>query len=192
MVKKIYLCRHGETEWSQNGKHTGLTDIALTADGEAQAKSLKGRLTQDTYAEIWSSPLKRAKMTCNLAGFSDPKIVDDLVEWNYGKYEGLTTEEIRTKVPDWTIFRYGAEQGESVEDVGKRANRVIDSAKQVQGNLIIFSHGHFSRVLGATWLGLSASDGRFFVLSTAALSILSYERDQPVIQCWNDNSYLPK
>jgi probable phosphoglycerate mutase len=185
----IYLARHGETAWTVSGQHTGLTDIPLTERGAANARRLGERLKGLTFARVFTSPLQRASRTCELAGFGSVAEVDpDLVEWDYGQYEGLTTAEIRKKQPDWEIYRDGCPGGESATDVGIRADRVIFRARAVGADVLLFSSAHFLRVLGARWLGLPPSAGRYFLLNTAALSIVGYEHDknEPVIRTWND------
>jgi broad specificity phosphatase PhoE len=185
----IYLARHGETAWTVSGQHTGLTDIPLTERGAANARRLGERLKGLTFARVFTSPLQRARRTCELAGFGSVAEVDpDLVEWDYGQYEGLTTAEIRKKQPDWEIFRDGCPGGESAADVGIRADRVIARVRAVNADVLLFSSAHFLRVCAARWLGLDASAGRYFLLATAALSIVGYEHDknEPVIRLWND------
>jgi probable phosphoglycerate mutase len=185
----VYLARHGETAWTVSGQHTGLTDIPLTERGERNARSLGERLKGLTFARVFTSPLQRARRTCELAGFGVVAEVDrDLVEWNYGAYEGLTTAEIRKQRPDWEIFRDGCPGGESAADVGARADRVIARVRPIAGDVLLFSSAHFLRVFGARWLGLDASAGRFFLLGTAALCIVGYEHDrtEPVLRVWND------
>jgi probable phosphoglycerate mutase len=185
----IYLARHGETAWTVSGQHTGLTDIPLTDRGERNARRLGQRLRDLTFARVFTSPLQRARRTCELAGFGAVAQVDpDLVEWNYGEYEGITTAEIRKRRPDWQIFRDGCPGGESVAQVGSRADRVIARLRAVGGDVLIFSSSHFLRVVGARWLGLDASAGRYFLLFTAALSIVGYEHDltEPAFHVWND------
>jgi broad specificity phosphatase PhoE len=189
----VYLARHGETAWSLSGQHTGLTDLPLTERGERNAAGLRARLSGETFVKVWTSPLQRARRTCELAGFGAVAEVDrDLVEWNYGDYEGRKTVDIHQQRPGWQLFRDGCPNGESPSDVGARADRVIERARAVDGNLLLFSSGHFLRVLAARWLGLDAAAGRCFLLSTAALSALSYEhnRSQPVIQLWNDTRHV--
>ena len=185
----IYLARHGETVWSITGQHTGLTDLPLTERGERNALRLGERLVGSDFAKVFTSPLQRAARTCELAGFSAVAEIDrDLVEWNYGDYEGLRTTEIRAKRPDWDLFRDGCPNGESPEQVGARADRVVSRVRAVKGDLLIFSSGHFLRVFAARWLGLEPVAGKFFMLNTASLSALSYENDLacPAIRFWND------
>jgi broad specificity phosphatase PhoE len=186
-----YLVRHGETAWSLSGQHTGLTDLPLTGCGEDHARRLGERLKALTFTKVWTSPLQRASRTCELAGFKEAAEVDrDLVEWNYGEYEGLRTAEIREARPDWQIFRDGCPGGESLEQIGARADRVVSRirAAPAPGNVLVFSSGHFLRVLAARWLGLEPGAGRYFLLATASLSVLGYEhnRSQPVIRLWDD------
>lgn len=189
--QRVYICRHGETEWTRTGQHTSYTDIPLTENGEKQAFELKERLSGHTFSKVFTSPLIRAKKTCEITGYLlQAEITDDLVEWNYGEYEGMTTSEIRKTAPGWTIFNDGAPGGESVKGVGDRADRMIEAIKQYEGNIIIFSSGHFSRVLAARWCGFNAEDGRSLSLNTASLSVLGYERDVPVIILWNDIDFL--
>ena len=192
-LPKVYLARHGETAWSISGQHTGLTDLPLTERGERNARSLGERLRGLTFAKVFTSPLQRARRTSELAGFGDKAIVDsDLVEWNYGDFEGKRTAEIRQQQPNWDLFRDGCPGGESVADIGARADRVLHRLRGADGNALVFSHGHILRVLAARWLGLEAGDGRLFTLSTAALSILGYEHNlaQPVLWLWNDVSHV--
>ncbi len=185
----IYLARHGETEWAATGRHTGLTDIPLTERGERDARRLGEHLHGWPLARIFTSPLVRARRTCELAGFGTAAEVDpDLVEWDYGEYEGLTTAEIRAKRPDWQLFRDGCPGGESVSEIGARADQVIARIRSLGCNVALFSSGHIMRVLAARWLGLDASYGRCLLLSTATLSTLGYEHnlDEPVLRLWND------
>jgi probable phosphoglycerate mutase len=189
----IYLARHGETAWTVSGQHTGLTDIPLTERGEQNARRLGERLKGQTFAAVFTSPLQRARRTGELAGFGAAATVDpDLVEWNYGDFEGKTTAEIRQQRPDWDLFRDGCPGGESVAEVGARADRVVARLRAVGGDVLLFSSGHFSRVLAAHWLGLPPSGGRYFFLGTAALSIFGYEHglDEPVIRLWNDRRHV--
>ena len=191
-LPEVFLARHGETAWAITGQHTGLTDIPLTERGERNAASLGERLAEVHFAEVITSPLIRASKTCELAGFAKPRVDPDLVEWDYGDYEGRKTVDIRGDNPDWFLFRDGCPGGESVEAVGARADRVIEHLRGIEGRVIVFSHGHFSRVLAARWLGLPAGDARHFLLGTASLSVLSYEHnpEEPVIKLWNDNRHV--
>jgi probable phosphoglycerate mutase len=189
----IYLARHGETAWSVTGQHTGVTDLPLTDRGERNAVRLGERLRGLVFTKVFTSPLQRAARTCELAGFGAGAEVDrDLVEWNYGDYEGLRTVEIRAKRPDWHLFRDGCPNGESPEQVGARADGVVSRVRAIKGNVLIFSSGHFLRVFAACWLGLEPAAGRFLMLDTASLSALSYEHDlsQPAIRFWNDNRHV--
>ena len=185
----IYLARHGETAWSVTGQHTGLTDLPLTERGERNALRLGQRLAGSVFAKVLTSPLQRAVRTCELAGFGAVAEVDpDLVEWNYGDYEGLRTAEIHAVRPGWQLFRDGCPNGESPQDVGARADRVVSRVRAFKGDVLIFSSGHFLRVLAARWLGLEPFAGKFFMLETASVSALSYEHDlsSPAIRFWND------
>ena len=187
----LYLARHGETAWSLSGQHTGLTELPLTERGERNARNLGPRLAGLTFAKVFTSPLQRATRTCELAGFAAPAEVDrDLVEWNYGDYEGLRTAEIHDKRPEWQLFRDGCPGGESPDQIGARADRVVGRARAVNGDVLIFSSGHFLRVLAARWLGLEPVNGRLFMLKTGSLSALGYENElsQPVISLWDDTS----
>jgi broad specificity phosphatase PhoE len=189
----VCLARHGETAWSLSGQHTGLTDLPLTKRGELNAQSLGRRLQDITFAKVLTSPLKRAFRTCELCGFGAVAEIDrDLVEWNYGQYEGLRTKEIHEQRPDWRLFRDGCPGGETADQVGVRADRIVARARSFSGNVLLFSSGHFLRVLTARWLGLEASAGRYFILDTASLSMLGYEHDQsePAIRRWNDVGHL--
>jgi probable phosphoglycerate mutase len=192
-LPNIYLARHGETAWSLSGQHTGLTDIPLTERGERNARRLGERLQGLVFARVFTSPLVRAHRTCELAGFAAAARVDpDLVEWNYGDYEGKTTDEVHRTRPDWELFRDGCPGGESVADVSDRADRVVARVRAVGADVLLFSSGHFLRVLAARWLGLSASGGRYLALSTATLSMLGYEHtlSEPVIRLWNDARHV--
>ena len=185
----IYLARHGETAWTLTGQHTGLTDLPLTERGERNAMRLGQRLAGSVFAKVLTSPLQRAVRTCELAGFGAIAEVDpDLVEWNYGDYEGLRTAEIHAVRPGWRLFRDGCPNGESPQDVGGRADRVISRVRAFKGDVLIFSSGHFLRVFAARWLGLEPFAGKVFMLGTASLSALSYEHDlsSPAIRFWND------
>src|SRR5438876_3521366 len=189
----IYLVRHGETAWSLTGQHTGLTDLPLTERGERNARRLGERLARLPFAKVFTSPLQRAARTCELAGFGSIAEVDrDLVEWNYGNYEGLRTTEIRAKRPDWLLFRDGCPGGETPDQVGARADHVVSRVREIKGDVLIFSSGHLLRVLAARWLGLEPAAGRIFMLNTASLSVLGYEHSlsQPVIRLWNDTRHV--
>lgn len=189
----VYLARHGETAWSISGQHTGLTDIPLTERGERNAVHLKGRLQGLTFARVFTSPLQRARRTCELAGFGARAEVDaELVEWHYGDYEGKTTAEIIRQRPGWQLFRDGCPGGESVEDLAARADRVVARLRALAGDVLVFSSGHFLRVLAARWLGLDAGGGRYFYLGTATLSVLGYDHGltEPVVRLWNDARHV--
>ncbi len=189
----LYLARHGETAWSLSGQHTGLTDLPLTERGRQNALQLGKRLRGLHFAKVFASPLQRAAQTCQLAGFGAVAETDpDLVEWNYGDYEGLRSVEIHAKRPDWQLFRDGCPGGESPAQVGERADRVVKRVREVNGNVLVFSSGHFLRMLAARWLSLEPANGRFFLLSTASFSELGYENNltQPAIKLWNDTSHL--
>ncbi|UXN59692.1 histidine phosphatase family protein [Phyllobacterium zundukense] len=185
---EIYLVRHGETEWSASGKHTGRTDIPLTPVGEEAASHIAARLSGLTFSAVWSSPSQRASKTCALAGFGSQAVTkDELAEWDYGAYEGLTTKQILAEHPGWRLFRDGCPRGELSSDVGARADLIIGQLRQTDGTILIFSSSHFLRVLAARWLGLPPEAGGLFVLDTASISILGYEHDltEPVIRRWN-------
>lgn len=193
ILPALYIARHGETAWSLSGQHTGLTDLPLTERGQSNARHLGNQLRGSAFAHVFTSPLQRARRTCESAGFGAEAEVDrDLLEWNYGEYEGLRTAEIHAIRPGWELFRDGCPGGESAGDVGTRADRVVDRVRAVQQDVLIFSSGHFLRVLVARWLGLEPQAGKYFLLSTASLSALSYEHDltQPVIKFWNDLHHL--
>lgn len=183
---EVVLVRHGETEWSRDGRHTGRTDIPLTATGREQARLLGSRLRDRTFAAVFTSPLQRASETCRLAGLGDAaEQRSELREWDYGVYEGRTTPDIRTNVPDWTVWSHPVPEGETPHAVGRRADSMIDAVRAVDGDVALFAHGHFLRVLAARWCGLDARYGRLLALDTAALSILGYERETAVIRLWN-------
>ena len=190
----LYMARHGETEWSVSGQHTGLSDLPLTLSGERNARRLGERLKGMTFARVFTSPLRRAARTCELAGFGAVAEVDpDLVEWNYGQYEGRRSVEIHAECPDWQLFRDGCPGDESPAQVGERADRVAHRVRTVPGNVLLFSSGHFIRVLAARWLALGpGSAGKYFLLTTASLSALGYEHNlsQPVIRLWHDDHHL--
>ncbi len=188
----VYLARHGETVWSLSGQHTGVTDLPLIEKGEQDARKLGERLRGVTIAKAFTSPLKRATRTCELAGFGAAAAIDpDLVEWNYGKYEGRTSAEIHAERPDWDLFRDGCPDGETPAQIGARADRVVSRVRAVPGNVLLFSSGHILRVLASRWLGIEPGGARYFLLSTASLSELSYEHDRsrPVIRLWNDTRH---
>ena len=185
----VWLVRHGETAWSLSGRHTGRTDLPLTRRGEEDGRRLGERLMGLTFAKVFSSPLKRALETCELAGFGAGAEVDqDLVEWDYGNYEGKTSAEIFAARPGWQLFRDGCPGGETPAEVGARADRVVALLRAVGGNVLVFSSGHVLRVLATRWLGFEPAAGRSLLLSTASLSALGYEHDlaRPVIRLWND------
>ncbi|OBZ95899.1 phosphoglycerate mutase [Pararhizobium polonicum] len=187
-LPETHLVRHGATEWSLSGKHTGRSDIPLTSDGEEAARRLAGRLQGHRFSAVWSSPSQRALRTCALAGFaSESAINPDLAEWDYGSYEGITTREILAQRPGWQLFRDGCPQGETAEDVGIRADRVIGQIRAAGAPILIFSSAHFLRVLAARWIGLPPEQGASFVLDTTSISILGYEHnlEEPVIRGWN-------
>ena len=189
----IYLARHGETAWSLSGQHTGLTDLPLTERGECNARRLGERLKGFEFARVFTSPLQRAKRTCELAGFGPRAEVDrDLVEWSYGEYEGLSTADIHAKRPDWEMFRDGFPGGETFDQIGARADRVVQRVRSITGDVLLFSSGHFLRVLAARWLGLKPQGAQHFLLDTASLSNLTYEHNpsQPVIDVWNDTHHV--
>ena len=188
-LQVVYLARHGGTAWTLSRQHTGATDLELTPAGEAEARRLGPRLEGMKFAAVLTSPLRRAVRTCELAGFGSAAEIDaDLVEWNYGAYEGRTSAEIHAERPEWELFRDGAPGGESPEQVGARADRLIRRVRAVDGNALLFSSGHFLRVLAARWLGLEPGGGRYLFLGTASLSALGYEHDHsdPVIRLWNE------
>ena len=189
----VYLARHGETAWTLSGQHTGLTDLPLTLRGERNARNLGERLRGFDFTQVLSSPLQRAIRTCELAGFGGAYEIDrDLLEWNYGEYEGRLTTEIIEKRPGWQLFHDGCPGGEAPEQVATRADRIISRVRSIPGAVLIFSSGHFLRVLAARWLGLEAAAGRYFLLSTASLSALSHEHNlsQPAIRLWDDTRHV--
>ncbi|MBL8216329.1 MAG: histidine phosphatase family protein [Bryobacterales bacterium] len=186
MGKQLWLIRHGETEWSRSGQHTSRTDLPLTEEGEARARVLGETLRAKTFAAVLSSPLRRAFDTCRLAGLSPHAVLDDdLREWDYGEYEGLTTASIREQRTEWSLWRDGAPGGETAAAVGARVQRVIERALAVNGDVALFAHGHLLRVFGAVWLGLPPSDGRFFVLGTGSISRMGFERESRAMLEWN-------
>lgn len=189
----VYLARHGETAWSLSGRHTGRTDLPLTERGERNALRLGERLRDLTFARVWTSPLQRATRTCELAGLGAMAELDpDLVEWDYGRYDGRTSAEIHVENPDWQLFRDGGPGGETPQQVGARADRVIERVRAVPGDVLLFSSAHFLRTFAARWLGLEPAAGRYLVLGTASLSVLGYEHDrsEPVIRLWNETRHV--
>lgn len=194
MLPTIYLARHGETAWTLTAQHTGLTDLLLTPQGELDAAKLGPRLAGIQFETVWTSPLQRASRTCALAGFAPVANVDpDLVEWDYGDYEGLRSQEIRAKDPNWKLFRNGAPNGESIETITARADRVVTRLRAINGNALLFSSGHFLRVLATRWIGLPLSPHCIsFLLGAASLGALSYEHslERPVVSLWNDTHHL--
>lgn len=189
----VYLARHGETAWSISGQHTGRTDLPLTERGERNARRLGGRLRGFTFTKVLTSPLQRASRTCELAGFGEVcKVEPDLLEWNYGEYEGRCSAEIHAERPDWNLFRDGCPGGEAPWQISARADRVLNLIRYTAGDVLLFSSGHLLRVLAARWLGLEPGAGRFFLLSTASLSALSYEHNlsEPAVRLWDDSRHV--
>ena len=185
-AQQVYLIRHGETEWSLSGQHTGITDIPLTENGRRIAKLLAPALAKETFALVLTSPLERARRTCELAGLGERAEIDrDLMEWDYGKYEGLTPKEIHARAPGWMLFSDGCPGGETPEQVSARIDRVIARSSAAQGHVALFAHGHVFRVFAARWLGLPAAAGGHFLLDTATLNILSYYHGMPALKRWN-------
>ncbi|HJR76403.1 MAG TPA: histidine phosphatase family protein [Nitrospiraceae bacterium] len=185
-ASQVFVLRHGETEWSLNGRHTGITDIPLTESGRKVAKLLQPVLAEIPFKIVLTSPLQRARETCALAGLGEQATVEpDLMEWNYGQYEGLTPQQIYEKVPTWMIFEDGCPCGEKPKEVGARVDRVIAKVRAAKGPVALFAHGHILRVFGARWLGLPPQAGAHFLLNTATLNVLSYYRGIPAIKCWN-------
>jgi broad specificity phosphatase PhoE len=186
MSQRIFCIRHGETAWSLSGQHTGVTDIPLTDNGRRLAERLKPVLARENFALVLVSPMQRARETCALAGFGGQAVVEpDLMEWNYGEYEGLTPEQIYETRPSWMIFRDGGPGGETPEDVGVRADRVIARARAAAGDVALFAHGHILRVLGARWIGQPAGEGQRLLLDTGTICILGHYRDAQAIRAWN-------
>ena len=188
MSRQLWLLRHGATEWALNGRHTGSTDLPLLPEGEAEARALGPVLSQQQFAAVFSSPLQRAQRTCELAGLGDRmQICDDIIEWNYGDYEGITTATIRETVPDWTVWSHGCPKGENAQQVEVRCANAISTALAVpgDGDVALFAHGHILRALAGTWLGLGATGGQLLRLGTASVSILGWERETRAIQRWN-------
>ena len=188
---EIWLFRHGETEWSASGQHTGRTDLPLTEAGRERAEAVGRRVAGRPFALVLSSPLVRALDTCRLAGYGgSAELADDLREWDYGDYEGRRTLDIQKERPGWSLWTDGVPNGETAEDVGRRAGRVIDRAAAAGGDVALFAHGHILRVLTACWLGLPPTGGQLFALGTAAVSVLGFEHDDHVIRRWNQSSDL--
>jgi broad specificity phosphatase PhoE len=182
----LYLIRHGETEWSLSGQHTGVSDIPLTENGRALARRLRPLLAEVHFALVLTSPLIRARETCELAGLGDRARIDpDLREWNYGEYEGLTPQQIHARRPGWMIFRDGCPGGETPDEVGARADRVIARVRETSRDVALFAHGHIFRVLVARWIGLPAAGGQHFLLDTATLNVLDRYHDAPALRMWN-------
>jgi probable phosphoglycerate mutase len=188
-LQRVVLVRHSETAWTLSGQHTGRSDIPLTAQGEQDARTIGVRLRGIDYERVFTSPLQRARRTCELAGFAAAAQTDaDLMEWDYGRYDGVRTAEIRAQRPDWRLFEDGCPGGETADAVGVRADRVIARVRERPGNVLLFAHRDILRVLTARWLGMPARDGRLFYLDTGAVSVLGYDHDrtEPVIRLWND------
>ena len=181
----LWLVRHGETEWSKSGQHTSHSDIPLTDGGERSALALQRFLGARSFALVLSSPMQRAQVTCRLAGYEPAEVIDALREWDYGAYEGLTTTQIRQQDPNWSIWTGTPPAGETAEEVGARADRVIHRAAEISGDTAVFGHGHMLRVLAARWLGLLPEAGKLLALSTASVSILGYEHEARVVNLWN-------
>jgi broad specificity phosphatase PhoE len=183
---EIWLIRHGETEWSRSGRHTGRTDLPLTEPGGREAAALRRRLGDKRFSLVLSSPLTRAWETCRLAGYGDVAVkTDDLMEWDYGAYEGRTAAEIQADVPGWSLWKDGVPGGETAEQVAIRTRRVIDGAAQATGDVALFAHGHVLRILAACWVGLAPREGRLLALGTTAVSVLGWENGDRVIRTWN-------
>lgn len=184
--QQVYLLRHGETEWSRTGQHTSVTDLSLTPNGEAEARDLQKGLASQSFAAVFSSPLKRALETCSLAGLESKMSIDpDLHEWRYGEYEGLTTAEIHKMAPGWNVFDGPNPGGESASQVGARVDRLLEKVRSIDGNVALFGHGHILRAVAARWLGFEPQAARAFMLKTGTISILSYEHDWPTLMNWN-------
>jgi probable phosphoglycerate mutase len=185
-TQRVYVVRHGETEWSLSGQHTGVTDIPLTENGRAVARQLKPILAEPSFTLVLTSPLSRARETCELAGLGGRAVLEpDLKEWNYGEYEGLTPKQIHAKAPGWMVFRDGCPGGETPAQVGARVDRVLARVRAAPGDVALFAHGHVFRVLVARWIGLAPGAGQHFLLDTATLNVLGYYRDSPAVKIWN-------
>lgn len=186
---RVWLVRHGETEWSRTGRHTGRTDVPLTERGREDAVLVGARIAGHVFERVLTSPLSRASETCRLAGYAHrAEVRDELREWDYGDYEGATTAAIHAQRPGWSLWRDGAPHGEAPQDVGRRADRLVEELRAATGDALVFSHGHLLRVLTARWLGLAPSEGRLFALDTAGIGVLGYEHEVAVISRWNDTS----
>jgi broad specificity phosphatase PhoE len=183
--EELWVVRHGETEWSRDGRHTSHTEVELTAEGEQVARALADRLSGVEFDLVLTSPRVRTRRTAELAGFPDAHVEEDLTEWDYGEYEGITTSEIREQVPGWTVWTHPCPGGEDAEQVSRRLDRVVAKVRAKGGRVLAFSHGHASRALAARWLGLPIEDGRHFLLGTATISVLGYERENAVVARWN-------
>ena len=186
LKQKVVLIRHGETKWALEGRHTSFTDLPLTEKGREEAGLLQTVLNSWQFKQVFSSPLKRARETCELAGVADGVIVEpDLSEWNYGRFEGLTTDQIQTEMPDWDVFEQGCPEGDSPANVSERVDRVIQKIRAIDGDVAVFSHGHLSRVFATRWINLPVEDSHMFVLDTATLNVLGAYHDAPAIVIWN-------
>jgi probable phosphoglycerate mutase len=184
-VGDVWLVRHGATEWSDSGRHTSTTDLPLLPSGEEAARAVAPRLHGHDFALVLTSPMVRARRTAELAGYPAAEVDEDLREWDYGEYEGVTTDDIRESVPGWTVFSHPCPGGETAEQVGARLDRVVDRCRGVGGDVLLFGHGHALRVLAARWLEQPVAEGRFFVLGTATVSVLGHERESPAVLRWN-------
>jgi len=182
---ELWVVRHGETEWSRDGRHTSRSELELTPEGEQGARDLAGRLAGADFGLVLVSPRARTRRTAELAGFADVEVELDLAEWNYGDYEGMTTPEIREQVPGWRVWTHPCPGGESAEQVSRRMDRVVGTVRAHGGRVLVFSHGHASRALAARWLGRPVADGMLFSLDTTTISVLGYERESPVVARWN-------
>lgn len=185
MAPQLWLVRHGETEWSRDGRHTSTADVPLTGSGERVAHGLLDRLREQDFTLVLTSPMQRARRTAELAGFADAHVEQDLVEWDYGSYEGLSTAQIRERVPGWTVWTHPCPGGETADQVGSRLDRVVDKVRACGGQCLVFGHGHALRALAARWLGCPVTTGRLLALSTGTVSVLGYEHETPVVQSWN-------
>jgi broad specificity phosphatase PhoE len=183
--QQIWLIRHGETAWSLTGQHTGRTDLPLLPESESKLLALRPHLSGHSFARVWTSPLQRARKTAELVGFPNAQLEDDLMEWNYGVYDGKTKEDIRALVPGWTIWTHGVVGGETLDEVAARARKVLDRARAVTGDVALVAHGHILRILASCWVDLPPIAAEHFALSTGAISVLSYENELPVLAQWN-------